>query len=247
MFDHYTKFIKLYLINLATTNKILNIITLNYIPDVGCPKTIITDHGTQFKGRRWRDTLLEHGVKTYKTSVYHPSSNPSERVLREVGRILRTYCSNQQRKWSEYISAAEDFINLAHHQSIETTPYNAMFEKPPPREICDIIQFPQSQEYQFDRIHFHNKIIEKLEQRKRKYQQRVPVKIIQYNVGDQVLLKNRELPSTMEGITKKLLVLYIGPYTITKDHKNNTYEIADPISKKVKGTYNQASLKKYYV
>ena len=50
----------------------------------------------------------------------------------------------------------------------------------------------------------------------------------------------------MEDITKKLLVLYIGPYAITKDHKNNTYEIADPISKKVKGTYNQVSLKKYY-
>ena len=112
-----------------------------------------------------------------------------------------------------------------------------MFEKPPPREICDIIQFPQSQEYQFDRIYFHNKIIEKLAQRKRKYQQQMPSKIIQYNVGDQVLLKNRELPSTMEGITKKLLVLYIGPYTITKNNQNNTYEISDPISKKVKGTY----------
>ena len=112
-----------------------------------------------------------------------------------------------------YISATEDFINLAHHQSIETTPYNAMFEKPPPREICDIINFPQSQEYQFDKIQFHNKIVEKIEQRKRKYQNKVPSKIIQYHVGEQILLRNRELPSTMEGITKKLLVLYTGPYT----------------------------------
>ena len=45
---------------------------------------IITDHGTQFKGRKWRDTLLSLGVHTYKTSVYHPSSNPAERVLRAV-------------------------------------------------------------------------------------------------------------------------------------------------------------------
>ena len=134
---------------------------------------------------------------------------------------------SQQRKWSEYISAAEDFINLAHHQSIETTPYNAMFEKPPPREICDIIQFPPSQEYQFDRVHFHNKIIEKLEKRKRKYQQ-VPEKIIQYNVGDQVLLKNRELPSTMEGITKKLLVpvsyTHLDVYKRQEECKGQTME-----------------------
>ena len=82
IFDHYTKFTKLYPINRATTSKILNIIIQSYIPEVGCPKTIITDHGTQFKGRRWRDTLLDHGVKTYKTSVYHPSSNPSESAER---------------------------------------------------------------------------------------------------------------------------------------------------------------------
>ena len=55
---------------------------------------IITDHGTQFKGKNWRDELLKLNIKTYKTSVYHPSSNPAERVLREVGRILRTYCND---------------------------------------------------------------------------------------------------------------------------------------------------------
>ena len=50
----------------------------------------------------------------------------------------------------------------------------------------------------------------------------------------------------MEGTTKKLLLLYTGPYTITKNNNNNTYEILDPITKKTKRTYNQASLKKYY-
>ena len=92
IFYHYTKFTKLYPINRATTNKLLEVIIHEYIPEIGKPKSIITDHGTQFKGRKWRETLLNHGIKTYKTSVYHPNSNPAERVLREVGRILRTYC-----------------------------------------------------------------------------------------------------------------------------------------------------------
>ena len=121
-----------------------------------------------------------------------------------------------------------------------------MFEKPPPREISDLIKFPQSPEYQFNRIQYHDKIMEKLEQRRRKYKQQAPTRIIKYKIGDQVLLRNRELPSTMEGITKKLLVLYVGPYTITKDHENNTYELTDTINKKIKGTYNQTSLKRYY-
>ena len=76
IFDHYTKFTKLYAINRATTSKILEIITLKYFPEIGKPQSIITDHGTQFRGRKWRDTLMNQGVKTYKTSVYHPNSNP---------------------------------------------------------------------------------------------------------------------------------------------------------------------------
>ena len=101
--DHFTKYVKLYPVNRATTMKVLGVITELYIPEIGRPASIITDHGTQFKGRRWRNTLLSLGIKTYKTSVYHPGSNPAERVLREVGRILRTYCHNQQKKWQEYL------------------------------------------------------------------------------------------------------------------------------------------------
>lgn len=88
---HYTIYIKLYPTHKANTNKILEIIK-NYIKEVGTSKTIITDHGTQFKRKKWNDTLLNMNIKTYKMSVYHPSSNVVERVLREVGRILRTYC-----------------------------------------------------------------------------------------------------------------------------------------------------------
>ena len=84
MFDHFTKFTKLYPITRATTNKIIDVIINQYTPELGTPKSIITDHGTQFKGRKWKNALLNHGIKTYKTSVYHPSSNPAERVLRAV-------------------------------------------------------------------------------------------------------------------------------------------------------------------
>ena len=124
--DHYTKFVKLYPINRATTNKVLNIITQRYIPELGIPTIIITDHGTQFRGRKWKETLLDLGVRTYKTYIYHPNSNPVERVLHEVGRILRTYCHDQQRKWSEYIEATESFINLAYHESIRDTLYTCL-------------------------------------------------------------------------------------------------------------------------
>ena len=38
----------------------------------------------------------------------------------------------------------------------------------------------------------------------------------------------------IQGITKKLLLLYTGPFTITKDKENNTYEVTDTINNKIK-------------
>ena len=58
MFNHFSKYTKLYPINRATMKKVLDIILGPYILEVGTPNSIITDHGTQFKGRKWREQLL---------------------------------------------------------------------------------------------------------------------------------------------------------------------------------------------
>ena len=75
--DHYTKYTKLYPIIKATTKTALDNIFNSYIPELGTPTSIITDHGTQFKGKKWKETLIEAGIKTYKISVYQATSNPA--------------------------------------------------------------------------------------------------------------------------------------------------------------------------
>ena len=125
---------------------------------MGKPETIVTDHGTQFKGKRWKTELLTEGIKTYKTSVYHPSSNPVERVLREVGRILRTYCHEEYRNWSKYEEAAETFLNLAYQDTIGASPYQVMFNRPPPREITTMVQFPPMEQEEFAITALHNSV-----------------------------------------------------------------------------------------
>lgn len=109
--DACTKFTKLYPLNKANTRNIINVILQKYITEVGRPDMIISDHATQFKGKSWKITLLEAGIKTYKTSVYHPSSNLAERVLREVGRILQTYCHQDHQSWTKYLEYTEESIN----------------------------------------------------------------------------------------------------------------------------------------
>lgn len=242
--DHFTRFTKLYPITKATTRNVLRVIIDKYIPSIGKPHCIITDHGTQFRCKAWRIQLMENDVKTYKTSVYHPSSNPAERALREVGRILRTYCSQNQRTWSEYVQTTEDFMNYSYHHYLDATPYTVMFDRPPPRLITELIEFPPNTIEDFDVIEFHNRLADKTEKTKRKYEEKKH-SINKYEPNDKILLKNRELPSTAEGIMKKLLLLYTGPYLVNKDNGDNTYEIRDPKTNKIMGRYNQSSIKPY--
>ena len=135
------------------------------------------------------------------------------------------------------MEATEEFLNLAYHPAIGITPYSAMYERQPPREIADILEFPKEHKYRFDKIQFYNKVAEDQEKRRIKYNKSMG-KIITYTIGEKVLLKNRELPSSLEGITKKLLLLYTGPYIISKNNNNNTYEIKEMGSSKIKGVYN---------
>ena len=107
---------------------------------------------------------------------------------------LRTYCHQQQRKWEEYLPAAEDFINLAYHQAIDTTPFTAMFERRPPREITELIEFPPCDDYTFDQVKFYNKTVERAEKMREKYKKLQP-KIIKYKIGELVLLiENSPVP-----------------------------------------------------
>ncbi|KAF4514144.1 UNVERIFIED_CONTAM: hypothetical protein B566_EDAN019208 [Ephemera danica] len=50
---------------------------------VGRPQCLLCDHGSQFTAKLWAVELQKEGIKVKFTSVYHPSSNNSERQLRE--------------------------------------------------------------------------------------------------------------------------------------------------------------------
>ena len=74
IFDHFSKYTKLYPINRATTNKVLDIILGRYILEVGTPNSIITDHGTQFKGRNGENIFSNMASKLIKHQCTIPTA-----------------------------------------------------------------------------------------------------------------------------------------------------------------------------
>ena len=62
-----------------------------------------------------------------------------------------------------YIEPAETFLNWSYHDTIGTSPYQVMFDRPPPREITSLINFPPGERVEFNKIEMHNRLLHKAE------------------------------------------------------------------------------------
>lgn len=91
--DVFSKLVKLYPIKKANTKTVVKKILGNYVDSVGKPLKILADNGTQFRSVKLSAQLNEAGIRTGFCSVRHPQSNPTERIMRELGRMFRMLCS----------------------------------------------------------------------------------------------------------------------------------------------------------
>lgn len=87
------------------------------------PKIIVLDHGVQFISKVWQNRLIiDLGVSVTTTSVYHPQSNPAERVMRELGRLFRIYFHESHSQWHRYVQYIEWVLNHTTHEATGFTP-----------------------------------------------------------------------------------------------------------------------------
>lgn len=87
------------------------------------PETIITDNGSSFLSRDFKNLLDKFGIQHWLNSRYHSQANPVERVNRTVNAAIRTYARNDQRSWDTRLTEIETILNTSVHSSSKFTPY----------------------------------------------------------------------------------------------------------------------------
>lgn len=244
--DAFSKLVRLYPIKRATTRIVLKKLCDNYFSDVGKPTRILSDNGTQFTSPVWKNTLEKLGLKVIYSSIRHPQSNPTERIMRELGKLFRVYCSDQHTKWAKYIKTIEELLNVTTHCSTGYVPYELHYGEESKQKIKEIVNFPPSMKISHElKITLAKESLIKhfIERGK---QQRGKSDII-YEVGDKVLLKVPHLSSQTDRVTHKFFHLFEGPFKIVKIKGNNAFVLADiNDDSKIKGSYNRLSLRRYY-
>lgn len=245
--DVFSKLTKLYPIVRQTASAVTSKVK-EYMNNVQKPVRILSDHGTQFTSRQWNETLEEAGVKAYLSSIRHPASNPVERVMREIGRILRTYCSNNHAGWVKWIPNVEKILNSIYHESTGYTPIELHFNRKAAKpKVVSLFKSPLGETIEIPHdakiLLASERLRSKAEKRRMKHELRYPKKTI-FQLGEQVLVKSLNVSDLSAKKCKKFFDIYEGPYEIAALAGTNAYELVDDRGRS-KGVFNVVNLKHY--
>lgn len=84
--------------------------------------TFLTDNARQFVSRDWKALGDQYGCELRTTSPYNPQSNPVERCMRDIGRTLRSSCTNKHTTWDKIIKKLQLCLNSTVHRSNKAVP-----------------------------------------------------------------------------------------------------------------------------
>ena len=113
----------------ATAETIAKFLVKRFICIHGCPEIILTDLGTNFVSKLFREVAKLFSIKRTFTTAYRPQSNGSiERAHTKLNEFLRFY-SSQQKQWDEWVEFASFCYNTTVHDSTNYTPHELVFAK----------------------------------------------------------------------------------------------------------------------
>lgn len=244
--DNFTRFVRLYPIKRATAVIVTNRMVENYILTYGTPKCIVSDHGAQFSSKMWQDRISELGIIPTMTSIYHPQSNPAERVMRELGRMFRTYCSDNHTQWPRYLTYIEWVLNNTVHEATGYTPQELFLNVQRYNPFDNTITFPPRDQLALKTkwIMAREVQISKAEERKKRHDSKGIS--TSFDVGSLVLVRTHRQSSAVDKCIQKFYLLYEGPYEVSERKSGNAYVVVDPENKVIRGTYNVIFLRQYY-
>ncbi|KAL4100697.1 hypothetical protein QTP88_020731 [Uroleucon formosanum] len=190
----------------------------------GQPESLVTDCGTEFLSKVFKEVCKLLKISQTSTTPYHPQSNGSlERSHRTLGVYLRNYSGKNPQNWDVYVPYAMYCHNSSVHTSTGFQPHevvygyplsvpNSLSRKPEPQYNY------QDYQYEMKRLmqETHQMVTEQQMKSKQKSQERydrtaVPLQI---NEGDKVIVQEKASKG-------KLAPKWLGPFTVVETNADS--------------------------
>ncbi|GFX43844.1 retrovirus-related Pol polyprotein from transposon 412 [Trichonephila clavipes] len=202
---------------------------------MGFPRKLQTGQGTSFMSALSTEFLERFGVKVVRSFIYHPQSNPVERMHRTSKKILRVLCLEAIPDWEKIHPQALFALRTVKHDSIGfspaelvhgkslRTPVMLLYEKLTEEEHVE----SSVKDYVFELIHGIKRCqelailhMEDAKQKQKLWYDRRTVKR-QFQLGELVLVIAPSRPN-------KLFVQWVGPGKIVQQLSETNYVVKFP-------------------
>ncbi|GBG64753.1 hypothetical protein CBR_g46711 [Chara braunii] len=207
----------------APTELVIEEFHQQYILQFGIPKTIVSDRDTRFISKDWKDSTSQiYDIKPNKTSGRHPEANGlAEEINQTVIQLLRALIVPDQNTWEKELHKVKGLYNNSIHSASGVTPIELQYGWPMRNPLSYL--FPEQSPGLMSGMPGYNAkyarllkvVIAAMNKRQHamiKHANKLR-KEEKFKVGDYVRVKMSEF-SDEEGISRKLLPLYYGPWQI---------------------------------
>jgi transposase InsO family protein len=94
----------------------------------GLPNSIISDRGSLFTSKFWKQIMMAMRTTQNLSTAFHPEMDgQTEYTNATLEKYLRAYCNYQQNNWKQLLPIAEFCYNNTKSESIGVTPFYANF------------------------------------------------------------------------------------------------------------------------
>ncbi|KAK3508012.1 hypothetical protein QTP70_010143 [Hemibagrus guttatus] len=211
------------------------------------PEDVVSDRGPQFTSQVWGSLCARLGIGVSLSLGYHPQLNgQAERLNQEIGRFLRTYCSREQHRWSEFLPWAEYAQNSLIHSSTGLTPFQCVLGYQPPlfpwlgepSDVPAVEEWYRLSQEVWERAHVH---LQRAVRRQRIQADRHRRPHPSSQVGQKVWLSTQNLHLKL--LCRKLNPKFVGPFEIVRQVNPVAYQLRLPASYRICPTFHVSLLK----
>lgn len=231
MVDNFSKVVHIKNLRSATTKGAVRCVT-EFCERYGTPTRILTDHGTQFTNKVWRDRMKELGIKETFSTIRHPQANRSERVNRDLGNYFRVLVQENHKCWPKYTSMVNRLINNSFQTITGAAPIELHFgirKETPWSDILGGVLGRKGKEIPSKELkEMRDKAVERIETSGNRAREKFnnTHKCCKFELGEKVLVKALQIPQDFSKQSPKFMKLYEGPYRIVKCFGVTSYLLA---------------------
>lgn len=250
--DYFTKWVELFPLKDSKTPRLCQILKDEIFTRWGVPKYVLSDRGPQFVSQLLRDLCKRWGVTQKLTTSYHPQTNLTERVNRNLRTMVASYVGQNHREWDKWIAEFRFAINTARHESTDRTPAELVLGRQLNGPLERLIHHsPNPSHPSYSVIERQNQLNEEVKRSMRNAQLRqarhynAHRKDAQFQVGDLVWVRAHPLSKASDYFSAKLAPRWIGPAKVEKKLGPVNYRVRW-IPDDKEETVNVVNLKQYF-